>query len=262
MRKRRTFVLGDLHGGYKALMQVLNAVEFNYRIDVLIFLGDILDGWDEHDLIIEEFNKIKFFYPILGNHDYVMLDWIDTGIHKFKWSHGGESVIQAYERINGKDYKIKPLTSGGYSTTLTPQDIPKSHSKYFRSAFPFHLDDEGRLFIHAGMNPDLTIEDHRPEMKLDVFAWDSSLIYNAEFKHKNGYPPVVFKDERIKKVFVGHTLVGLNNEYKPLICDNLVGLDTGAGYKGRVTLMNVDTLEYIQSDEVWTLYPHLKGRNH
>ena len=43
---KRTFVIGDIHGGLKALQQVLDRVELKEN-DHLIFLGDYVDGWSD-----------------------------------------------------------------------------------------------------------------------------------------------------------------------------------------------------------------------
>ena len=45
MAKR--FVIGDIHGGYKALLQCLDRSGFNEKEDLLICLGDVTDGWSE-----------------------------------------------------------------------------------------------------------------------------------------------------------------------------------------------------------------------
>ena len=39
-KKGKTYVLGDLHGGYLALVQVLNLAGFDYENDTLITLGN------------------------------------------------------------------------------------------------------------------------------------------------------------------------------------------------------------------------------
>lgn len=45
----KRFVVGDIHGGYKALAQCLKRSEFDPEKDFLISLGDICDGWPEVD---------------------------------------------------------------------------------------------------------------------------------------------------------------------------------------------------------------------
>ena len=42
----RKLVIGDIHGGLKALHQVLDRAKVTSK-DTLIFLGDFVDGWSE-----------------------------------------------------------------------------------------------------------------------------------------------------------------------------------------------------------------------
>jgi serine/threonine protein phosphatase 1 len=48
---KRTFVIGDIHGGLKALKQVLQNAAVT-KEDTLIFLGDYVDGWSESVQVI------------------------------------------------------------------------------------------------------------------------------------------------------------------------------------------------------------------
>jgi serine/threonine protein phosphatase 1 len=54
----RTFVIGDIHGAYRALRQCLQKAAFNYSNDHLICLGDVCDGWPETRESIDELLKI------------------------------------------------------------------------------------------------------------------------------------------------------------------------------------------------------------
>ncbi len=58
-----TFVMGDIHGGYKALVQCLQRAQFDYQRDTLIQLGDIADGYDEVFACVEELLKITHLIP-------------------------------------------------------------------------------------------------------------------------------------------------------------------------------------------------------
>ena len=42
-KPKRTLVIGDIHGGYKALVQVMQRSKFNIHEDLLICLGDYVD---------------------------------------------------------------------------------------------------------------------------------------------------------------------------------------------------------------------------
>ena len=41
---------------------------------------------------------------------------------------------------------------------------------------------------------------------------------------------------------------------------NIWNLDTGAGWDGKLTMMDVNTGEYWQSDRITELYPNEQGR--
>jgi serine/threonine protein phosphatase 1 len=56
----RTFVIGDIHGGLKALVQVLNQIEVTAK-NTFIFMGDYVDGWSESAQVIEFFMSVKVF---------------------------------------------------------------------------------------------------------------------------------------------------------------------------------------------------------
>lgn len=52
MEKINTYVVGDIHGGLKALIQVLERAEVTAN-DTLIFLGDYVDGWSESPQVLD-----------------------------------------------------------------------------------------------------------------------------------------------------------------------------------------------------------------
>ena len=61
----KTYVLGDVHGAYKALLQVLMKSNFDYENDTLISLGDICDGWSEVVECFEELFMRRSMFPLL-----------------------------------------------------------------------------------------------------------------------------------------------------------------------------------------------------
>ncbi|CAA7196504.1 hypothetical protein CHRY9293_02584 [Chryseobacterium potabilaquae] len=56
---KRILVIGDIHGGLRALEQVFVRANVT-NDDRLIFLGDYVDGWSESSKIIQ-FLKVLFF---------------------------------------------------------------------------------------------------------------------------------------------------------------------------------------------------------
>jgi serine/threonine protein phosphatase 1 len=66
--------------------------------------------------------------------------------------------------------------------------------------------------------------------------------------------------EEFERVFIGHTSCFRLDKGNPVWAGGVINLDTGAGWNGVLTIMDVDTEEYWQSDNVRKLYPNTVGR--
>jgi serine/threonine protein phosphatase 1 len=67
-------------------------------------------------------------------------------------------------------------------------------------------------------------------------------------------------EEPCKEIFIGHTSTLLWKKTEPIHAANIWNLDTGAGSHGKLTIMDVETKQYYQSDLASLLYPNEKGR--
>ena len=227
------FVIGDIHGGHKALAQCLNRSKFDPEKDLLISLGDICDGWPEVNKVIDELLQIKNIQVILGNHDEWALRWMKDGWMEDIWtSQGGLATMESYQR----DLAC----------------VPQSHVDLLKNAkLFFELDN--KLFVHGGINPDVDITKQDPELLM----WDRDLLNDAVRVHKTtpGHRFGKWND-----IFVGHTTTEVYKTLKPIHVCNVWDLDTGGGWSGKLTIMDIDSYEYWQSDLVPDLYPHIPGR--
>ena len=52
MEINRILVIGDIHGGLRALHQIMERAKVT-TTDTLIFLGDFVDGWSESPQVID-----------------------------------------------------------------------------------------------------------------------------------------------------------------------------------------------------------------
>ena len=120
------------------------------------------------------------------------------------------------------------ITSYGERKALTDN---QKHVGFFRSMRRYYLDRENRLFVHGGLDPKEPIES-QPTHKL---IWDREIIEYARHKPIYGY----------KEVYIGHTQVP--SPFKPAKLSNLWCMDTGAGWNGKLTIMDINTKEYWQS---------------
>ena len=55
---KRILVFGDIHGGLRALVQLLDRAKINPN-DRLIFLGDYVDGWSESAQLISFLTELS-----------------------------------------------------------------------------------------------------------------------------------------------------------------------------------------------------------
>ena len=96
------------------------------------------------------------------------------------------------------------------------------------------------------------------EQDIEYLTWDRQLLESARWKFYHGKPNLKFGG--YENIFIGHTTTQIYGSIKPLHYCNIYALDTGAGWNGKLTIMNVETKEYFQSDLTPSLYPNIKGR--
>lgn len=249
----RTFVIGDIHGNLRALKECLNLVEFDFDNDTLITIGDIVDGFPESFECVELLLRCKNRIDIMGNHDRTILDFLQTGEHAFDWIDNNIDTAKSYARVMGTtmtvehewDYHrvgLRPLKKRkiSFGEHVVREDI----FNFFKNQKLWYIDDKNRAFVHAGWIDDRGLgHDDDCVYYLTSQIWDNIYLYNKGKQHTQMY----------SDVFVGHTrttLLNVNNTTEPIIENNVHNIDTGAGYDGKLTIMNVDTKEYWQSNLV------------
>ena len=231
MKKQRRFVLGDVHGAHKALEQCLQRSGFDYENDLLVSLGDICDGWPETAACFEELLRIKNLVLITGNHDIWLRDWLDHGKKDEIWLiNGGQATLDSY-----------------------PEGVPESHHALLKSSHDFYLLDN-RLFVHAGILPSVPIH----EQSMEILTLDRKLATIALLNLELFGESIICKE--YDEVYIGHTPIHKEGYLEPLKSGNVWLVDTGAGWTGVLSIMDIDSGEIFTSDPVPGLYPGHKGR--
>lgn len=259
----RTFVLGDIHGGARALAQVLARAEFDYMNDTLIQLGDVADGWSETYECVEILRQVRYLIAIRGNHDQTFNQWLKTGSHPYNWDQGAFETLKSYckavdfdlkyHRTVTRDVQNREVTN--YLVNAIPEIIPQAHADFFRKQIKYYVDDDNNIFVHAGF-------DRRAPFKLqheDIYYWDRELWAHAR-QSVNSEKNLSFADPDIREIFIGHTATTAWDMDIPMKADKVWNMDTGGGFHGRLSLMEVNTKELWQSDLMPTLYPNEMGR--
>jgi len=234
----RRFVVGDIHGNYQALMQCLQRSNFDYNKDKLIVLGDVVDGFTQTYEVVEELLKVKNLILILGNHDAWFISFMRRGANPNIWIHqGGANTILSYnKRIKPKQLERGPVVDD-CKEDLSDTIIPVTHQEFFNNAVLYHEEDD-MLFVHGGFDDNK----HISEQSGIFLYWDRKLIETARNRPIRQY----------KEIFVGHTSTqyyGGEDYTYPRRFNNLWMMDTGAGWNGKLSMMNIDTKEIFQSDK-------------
>lgn len=240
----KTYVIGDIHGALKALQQVLERVGLQ-KDDQLIFLGDYVDGWPQSAQTIDYLIGLENEYSCLflkGNHDTWCEAWLWGEQPDEVWlEHGGLATIKSYETYT-LSQKIK-------------------HRDFLDRMLAYYIDQSNRLFVHAGFasmrGPGK--ERFKANLLWDRTLWEMALSVDHKLKkNSKKYPKRLLL---FNEIYIGHTPTTNYDIDVPMQACNVWNVDTGAAFTGKITVMNIDTREYWQSDIVQQLYPGVKGRN-
>lgn len=240
----RTFAIGDIHGALKALEQLMNRIDLQPG-ERLIFLGDYVDGWSQSAQVIDylvALGKTHDCIFIRGNHDAWCEAWLGGGIADTEWlHHGGLETVKSYDAVSA------------------PQKA--RHEAFFSDMRNYYVDAANRLFVHAGFSSmhGPAGEYYESNFLWDRTLWEMALAVDKKIRRNSKLYPkrLLLFDE----IFIGHTPTLNYDTDQPMHACNIWNIDTGAGFNGRLTAMDVDTKEYWQSDPVQQLYPSEKGRN-
>ena len=243
----RTLVIGDIHGGLKAVVQVLERAKIKTK-DTIIFLGDYVDGWSQSpevlDFLIELSHKQNCVF-IKGNRDELLLDWLEKrheNLNEEMWfKHGGKATVEAYFNVSN--------------------EVKQKHIQFLKSLQNYYLDTHNRLFVHAGFT---NMNGVQSEFFPKLLYWDRTLWEVASCldesidRNSPNYP------KRLKiyeEIYIGHSPISKTEKAAPLFKNSVWNLDTGAAFKGALTIMDVDSKEFWQSEILPELYPNELGRN-
>jgi serine/threonine protein phosphatase 1 len=239
---KRTLVIGDIHGGYKALVQVLERANVTTN-DTLIFLGDYVDGWSESaqtiDFLINLEQKNKCIF-IVGNHDVWCQNYLKNNESPDVWlSSGGKSTVESY----------------------TSSFDRQKHINFFEQMMHYFIDSKNNLFIHAGFSSmhGPTKEHYSSNYSWDRTLWETAVAMDKHLKKNSElYPKRLLL---FNEIYIGHTPTINYKVAIPMNKANVWNIDTGAAFTGKLSILDINSKEFWQSDALTQLYPNEKGRN-
>jgi serine/threonine protein phosphatase 1 len=208
--KEKIFIVGDIHGCLGMLQRLMQRIPWRPDVDRLIFLGDYIDRGEDSRGVIEAVMEISRTSErvdcLLGNHEKILLDFIEGRDVTTFFLNGGTSTLNSYRPF--QQHYGEPL-------------IPAAHVAFLKSLKTWiELDDY--YVVHAGFRPGVELKNQSQEDLL--WIRDSFIFSNYRFN---------------KRVIFGHTPFA-----QPLVMGNKIGLDTGAVYGNKLTCLELPSLKF------------------
>ncbi len=209
----RLFAIGDIHGCFDSLKELVEHEIQLQKGDKLILLGDYIDRGPKSkevvDFIFELQENGYGVVPLVGNHEVMLLEAFNDEKLVSKWIQNGGS---------------ETLNSFGISFL---KNLESKYLNFFKSLKLF-FEFEVYLFVHAGFND--KIEN----------PFDDS--YHMIWKCREEYISPLLKD---RVIIHGHCPVSFVT-CKERINNRVINLDTGCVYStnthfGRLTALELTT---------------------
>jgi serine/threonine protein phosphatase 1 len=209
--------IGDIHGCLQSLNALLNRLDPSPD-DHLLFVGDYIDRGPDSKGVIDRLLGLRKAVPctfLRGNHEAMMIDYLESGSFRLWRMNGGVSTLQSYLGDNDG----------------SEVHIPAAHAEFVRDTKLYHETDDF-LFVHAGLRPDLTVEKNLEEPDEEVLLWERGHLEATKMVWE-------------KTVVCGHT-----PQPEPISREELILIDTGCVYHmkpgmGRLTAVHLPEREFV-----------------
>jgi serine/threonine protein phosphatase 1 len=230
---KRYYAIGDIHGMLSKLEALLDMIPMDTERDTLVLLGDYLDQGPEPAAVVQRIIDLRAcgcnVVALKGNHEAVFLDLLEGKYDYWLYrdGFGGAPTLRDYSYhmnfLYRKGVGARPDLNGFFHHEDADGHrlaVPLPHLDFLRS-LPLYHETDDFIFVHAGLAPSVPLAEQREEDLLWI---------REEFLHSNA---------SFGKVVVhGHTPVD-----KPEITGTRIGIDTGAGYGGKLTCVRLPDLE-------------------
>jgi serine/threonine protein phosphatase 1 len=203
----RTIVVGDIHGCFDELIDLLGLIQLQAD-DRVIAVGDLVTKGPKNREVLDLFISDKRFSSVVGNHDRLLRQKLR-----------GEPV-----RLN-KDQ----------STVLKQLGPDREPYAAFLRALPFTIDLGSHLVVHAGVRPGVALDKQMASDMTEIRTM------GADPPKRRGLPWYsVYRGPQT--VLFGHWPAK-----QPRRAPHAIGLDTGCVYGNCLTAFIVETGEFISA---------------
>jgi len=216
------YIFGDIHGCYDRLVTLYGMVEKQIcDDDGIIFLGDYIDrgkySYEVVQYLLEIRERRNNTVFLRGNHEEMLIDYLE-----------------------GRDSSGNYLYNGGEATKMSYRSnvgeflMPRLHGEFFRTLSDYYEGDDF-IAVHAGLRPGVARLEAQDREDL---VWIREDFFRSKKRWK-------------KTVIFGHTPTHhLHGRWGVVYFDderNIIGIDTGAVYGGKLTCLVWPERKVIQA---------------
>jgi serine/threonine protein phosphatase 1 len=221
------YAIGDVHGCLKELgeaeLRISRDIRRTGRPGLIVLLGDYVDRGPSSAQVIEHLIKPSTIglrrLALCGNHDDIFAKFVAAPHQYMEWLElGGRQTLTSY----GIDVHHLDFSRKGQAALkqILTKAIPATHLTYL-SNLPVCLKIANMVFVHAGLRPNVSLDNQVDE--------DLMWIREPFLSMGWGGPGIVIH---------GHT-----PQPTPDIGMGRIGIDTGAFYTGKLTVLKIDGTE-------------------
>jgi serine/threonine protein phosphatase 1 len=219
------YAIGDVHGCLELLKEaeakIARDIAETRRAGVVVLLGDYVDrgpassGVLDHLIRSSEHGLRRM--PLCGNHDDVFRLFLDDPAKHGEWlGLGGEQTLASYG-LDVHHQNFRQHTRNGTLKQLLAEFVPDAH-RQFLTDLPISMKVGQLLFVHAGIRPGVALKDQE----------EADLMWIRD--------PFLAKGPNLPSIFVIH---GHTPQAEPSLGPNRIGIDTGAFYSGKLTILRI-----------------------
>lgn len=230
----RDFIVGDIHGMFRALESLMVRAKFDAERDRMFSVGDLVDRGPDSKEALRWLAK-PWFHACRGNHEQFAIDSVD------------EDALDFWVQYNGGEWWLE----------LTAEDQARFRRAFLAMPLVMEVETGSGVvgIVHADVPPLVTWErfvellesGHREVTLYALFSRDR--IHGARSRR-----PI---EGQVDRVYCGHTPVR-----EPVRMDNVHYIDTGACYvyegyeEARLTMVEI----HPERHKEYTVYTDAKRR--
>ena len=159
------WVIGDVHGEYQQLLDLLNKIPQNSNI---CFVGDLIDRGYKSKEVVKLIRDNNYFI-VKGNHEVLMIEAIHHNNIPLWIRNGGIETISSYVDIQKSIYEKGFYQNKEFNKLLENREMVDDSNwmNTLPNIIKFELDNEKPLYVsHSGIRLDLNddlIDNFNPE---------------------------------------------------------------------------------------------------